>query len=219
MLLVPSALGQAGKTRPPKPDLHAGGAKPSLIPNHEVTTVMLPGFHFTGAQVTVRGACRLEAFQVVSDNEIQMRLEGARSIDDKEDGCFYTVRTPAGSASSYVVVSLTKEEEKEKAAREEAAGRARLDAMIHAAGRKWTLHFADGTTETYTAKPAQGPEPPPFVATDGHSATILVQPDSHVFFMEGRCVRGGRLVNGQVKNGESLPGCPHPGAWTAAVEP
>ena len=42
-----------------KPDLHAGAAQPSLIPNHKTTRVVLPGYHLAGATLTVDGACTL----------------------------------------------------------------------------------------------------------------------------------------------------------------
>jgi hypothetical protein len=203
-----------------KPDLRAGGPSPSEISNHEVTTVKLPGSHLTGATVEAKGACRLASYKVVSATEIQMRLEGARPIDAKEDGCFFTVRTAAGSAGGWLVVSLTPEEEKEKHSREVAASRTKMEAMVHAAGKKWVIRFADGASNTYTAKEPDEPGMPEFQTGDGHTAKIFVQPDGSVVLMEEGCVRRGRLVEGRVKNGDSMTGCEHhPGAWSATVEP
>ena len=36
-----------------KPDLHGGGAQPSLLENHKTTKVVLPGYHLAGATLTV----------------------------------------------------------------------------------------------------------------------------------------------------------------------
>lgn len=209
---------KAPKATQQKPDLHGGGAKPSLIPNHEVTAVTLPGFHFTGAQVHVKGACTLAGYKVISDTEIQMKLKGARTIDDREDGCFFTVSNAAGSATSWVVVDLTDAEEQEKASQEEAAGRAKAQAMANAAGKRWQLRFADGATETYTVQPKDGDALPKFKSSSGILATIVVRPDNSVYLVNGGCVRSGQLVNGQVKNGQSMAGCSHPGSWSATVE-
>jgi hypothetical protein len=172
-----------------------------------------------GAKVETRGACRLAGYKVVSDSEIQMRLEGARAIDDKEDACFFTVRTAAGSAGGWVVVALTPEEEKQKHGREVAASRSKMEAMVRAAGRKWVIRFADGGSNTYTAKEPDEPGMPEFQTGDGRTAKIFVRPDGSVTLLEEGCVRNGKLVEGRVKNGESMAGCVHPGAWSATVEP
>ena len=202
-----------------KPDLRAGGAKPSEIPNHEVTTVTLPGAHLTGAVVEVTGACRLAGYKVVSDAEIQMRLEGTRSIGDKEDGCFFKVRTAAGSDGSWLVVNLTPKEEQEKRERQKTESRAKVDAMARAAGHKWVIRFVDGASDTYTVRASEEPGLPEFETGDGSTVTIVVRPDRSVVLMEGGCVRNGKLVEGRVTNGTSMGGCAHPGSWSATVEP
>lgn len=213
------AFAQPAARRGEKPDLHGGGAKPSLIPNHAVTTVTLPGFHFTGAAVTVRGDCRLAGYKVVSDSEIQMDLEGARAIDDKEDACFFTVATAAGSSTSWIIVDLTPDEQKEKDRRQEAKDRAKAEAIIRAAGHKWTLRFADGTTEVFTAQGFDSTGMPQFASASGETALFVVPPDGRVLMIEGKCVRGGRLVGNRVEKGESQAGCAHPGEWSGTREP
>jgi hypothetical protein len=181
--------------------------------------VTLPGYHLAGGAVEVTGGCRLAGYKVVSDTEIRMRLEGTRSIDDKDDGCFFTVRTAGGSAGGWVAVALTPEEQKEKRNRQQAASRAKVDAMMRAAGRKWVMRFADGASDIYTAKAPENPGMPEFQTVDGRTATIVIRPDRSVFFIEGNCVRSGKLVDVQVRNGESMAGCPPPGPWSGTVEP
>lgn len=215
--MSPAALPQAGARG--KPDLRAGGPKPSQIPNHQITTVTLPGSHLGGAIVEAKGACRLSGYKVVSDTEIQMRLQGTRSIDDKEDGCFFTVRTAAGSADGWVVVELTPAEAQAKEGRQRMESRAKVDAMARAAGRKWVIRFADGASDTYTVRAPENPGLPEFQTGDGRTAKIVVRPDQSVVLVEGGCVRNGRLVEGRVTKGTSMAGCAHPGSWSATVEP
>ena len=52
-----------------KPDLHAGGAQPSLLENHKTTKVVLPGYHLAGATLTVDGACSLVTY-TASESQI-----------------------------------------------------------------------------------------------------------------------------------------------------
>ena len=48
----PGAAQAAGAhSKPPEPNVHGGGAKPSSIPNDATTEVTLPGFHLTGAHL------------------------------------------------------------------------------------------------------------------------------------------------------------------------
>ena len=68
------AMGLSAKV--PKPDLHAGGFDPSEIMNDAITDVTLPGFHFTGAHVDTGHLCTIVSYQVVSDNEIKMKIKG-----------------------------------------------------------------------------------------------------------------------------------------------
>jgi hypothetical protein len=200
-----------------KPDLQAGGPEPSLIPNHQVTVVTLPGLNLSGAKVTVKGVCKMTGYKVVSDTKIQMSLEGARAITDTEDGCFFTVTTPAGSASGWVSVDLSDEEKTQKEAKQKADDRAKGQALTAAAGKKWEVRFADGATETYTAKPGEEGEMPAFVTSGGKPASIVVRANNSAILIEGECMRSGRLLNGQVKDGTSMGNCSHPGSWSATV--
>jgi hypothetical protein len=211
------ALAQgAGKAQ--RPDLHAGGPDPSLIPNHEVTVVTLPGFHLAGAKVAVKGVCKLASYKVASDTQIEMSLEGARSIADKDNGCYFTVTTPAGSAEGWLSVDLTDDEKAQQESKQKADDRAKAQAFVSAAGKKWQLRFADGATETYTAKPQEGEGMPSFTTHDGKPASIIVKPDNSAILIDGQCMRKGHLMNGQVKDGQSMGNCSHSGAWTASVD-
>jgi hypothetical protein len=199
-----------------KPDLHAGGAKPSTIPNHETTLVTLPGFHLAGATVTVTGVCTLKSYKIVSDNQLAMMIEGHRAIADKEDGCFLTVHRGSLSAGTYVVVDLTEAEWDEKHKKENAADQARGEAWVAHLGKQWTFHYANGTSEVFTAQPIEdGSLVPEFKNTSGLSAKILTTNDNTVMMVVDQCMRSGTLVNGQVKNGISQGVCKPDGAWTA----
>jgi hypothetical protein len=70
-----------------------GGAKPSTIPNDAETVVTLSGFHLSGATVAVHGVCKLVSYKVDSDNEIKMKISGARTVADKEYACPMSVKT------------------------------------------------------------------------------------------------------------------------------
>ena len=199
-----------------KPDLHAGGAKPSSLPNHETTLVTLPGFHLAGATVTVTGVCSLKSYKVVSDTQITMMIEGHRAIDEKEDGCFLTVHQGSLSAGTYVIVDLTEAEWNEKHARERAHDQAQGEEYVAQLGKQWILHYANGTSETFTVQPIEdGSLVPEFKSTSGGTAKILTTRDNTVMMVIDQCMRSGTLANGQVKDGTSRGICKPDGAWTA----
>lgn len=206
----------AGQQR--RPNLHGGGAKPSEIPNHETTTVTLPGFHLSGAKVTLDGPCRLASYEVVSDNEIRMQIQGALTIDDAESQCGIHVKTAAGSAATWIVVALTDDEQRQKEAKQVERNRAKAMAMLARSGRRWDIRFADGAADTYNSKGMDPDGMPLFLNRAGQEVKLAVRDDNTVFIIEDRCVRGGTLLDGQVKNGTSMEGCPHPGTWTATVQ-
>jgi len=221
MLLGPwAAFGQAGGSpaKAPKPDLHAGGAKPSSIPNHAVTVVTLPGFHLTGARIITGNTCKVVSYQVVSDSEIKMNIEGTRSVDDKDDTCTLEVRTPAGSASTWIVVELTDAEQQQVKAREQAEGAAKAQAFIAKAGKAWHLTFAGGATETYSSAGADADDMPTFHNAAGNDVKIAVTNDGNVMIIEPGCMRSGKLTGTQVKNGQSQGECAPAGSWTATVD-
>ena len=60
--LVGAALMAGRIAAAQKPDLHGGGAQPSLLENHKTTKVVLPGYHLAGATLTVDGACSLVSY-------------------------------------------------------------------------------------------------------------------------------------------------------------
>ena len=200
-----------------KPDLHAGGAKPSTIPNHETTLVTLPGFHLAGATVTVSGVCNLKSYKVVGDTQITMMIEGNRQIPDKEDGCFLKVSHGAASANTYVVVDLTQTEWDQKNTQDRAADKAKGEAFLARSGKQWTIHYADGSSEIYTVQPADPGQLPDFQTASGATIKIAVTSDNSVMVVAEGCMRSGTLLNGQVKDGKSMGTCKPAGSWTAQV--
>jgi hypothetical protein len=203
-------------SQPPKPapDLHAGGPSPSLIPNHEITEVTLPGLHLTGTTLTVDGACSLQSFQVISDTAIKMKLRGNRTITDKDDGCFLHVHQGTKQASTYVVVDLTEAEQQQQNSQQVAAAKTKADAYMAGLGTQWTLHYADGATEVLTAQPADPGQLPDFTSNLGGTTKVMTA-NGTVMIIAGECVRSGTLIGNQVKDGKVMAGdCKHPGAWT-----
>jgi hypothetical protein len=221
MLLGPWVVfGQAGGSaaKTPKPDLHAGGAKPSTIPNHAVAVVTLPGFHLTGARIITGKTCKVISYQVVSDSEIKMNIEGMRTVDDRDDTCTLEVHTPAGSASTWIVVKLTDAEQQQANAREQAESAAKAQAFIAKAGKAWHLTFASGATETYSSIGADADSMPTFHDAAGNDVKIAVTGDGSVVIVEPGCMRSGKLTGTQVKNGQSQGECAPSGSWTATVD-
>jgi hypothetical protein len=217
LLAAPSLAAHAQAAKPvTAPDLRAGGAKPSTIPNHETTEVTLPGHHLAGTTVTVTGVCTLKSYKVVSDAEIVMQIEGNRPIDSKEDGCFLKVSLGAKHADTYVVVALTEAEESQKNSDEAARDKVKAQAYMSNLGTQWILHYADGVSETFTAQPADPGQLPDYSSTSGTTAKIMISDGTNVTIMADGCILSGTLTGSQVKNGKVYAGtCKHPGAWTA----
>lgn len=212
------APGQAGSSaKGPKPDLHEGPASPSEIPNDVVTVVTLPGMHLTGAQIVTGSICKVVSYQVVSDNEIKMNIKGTRTVDDKEDQCTLEVHTPAGSASTWIVVDLTDAQQQEVNAREKAEDGAKAAAFITKAGKQWRLTFASSATETYSSAGTDADGMPTFHDSAGGDVKIAVLDDGTVMIIGSGCIRSGKLTGAQVKNGESRGECTPAGTWTATV--
>lgn len=203
--------------KPPKPDLHAGGATPSSIPNDATTLVTLPGFHFTGAQIETGDICAVVSYQVVSDNKIEMQIMGKRPVAEKESQCTITVRTAGGAASTWIVVELTEDEQTEADAQERAADAAKAQAFQKRAGTKWLLNFAGGLSETYTSTGVNPDGIPTFQTGSGGEARIAVANDNTVLILEGGCMRAGKLAGDKVSDGQSRGNCAPDGAWTATV--
>ncbi|HWE87445.1 MAG TPA: hypothetical protein VG267_21035 [Terracidiphilus sp.] len=214
VVLAPIAVAQ---TRAPKPDLHAGGIQPTVIPNGQPTEATLPGFHLTGARVETDHLCKVISYKVVSDNEIKMTLQGTRGVDDKEDQCGITVRTSSGSASTWLVVELTPEEAAEQKQRQEAEGQEKAAAFVRRSGKAWRLTFAGGTGVTYTADGGDDDAMPTFRTDGGAAAKIAVSDDNKVMIIEEGCVRSGTLSGTSVKDGQSRGNCTPAGGWTATV--
>ena len=207
----------AQRTKAPKPDLRAGGPSPSEIANDVETEVTLPGFHLTGAHVVTEPLCQLVSYQVVSDNEIRMKLKGTRSVDDKESQCGISVRTSGGSDSTWVVVDLTPDQEQERATHQRQQDQSKAAAFVDRSGKSWLLKFAGGATLTYTASSESADGMPEFQSSTGARAQIAVSNDSKVMIVEGGCMRSGTLTGAEVKNGTSMGDCTPSGNWTATV--
>jgi len=218
-LSISGAAQSSAARRAAKPDLHAGGFKPSSIMNREVTDVTLPGFHFTGARVETEPMCPVVSYEVVSDNEIRMKLRGNRDVDEASGQCGVTIRTAAGSASSWLYVELTDAEKKEQQSHQNAKDLGKYQQFLARTGKSWRVTYSNGTTETYAAMPSDPNAAglPGFRSTSGRAIQVAVGEDNGVTIIDNQCMRGGKLVGAEVKNGQSQGNCSPPGAWTATV--
>lgn len=201
-----------------KPDLHAGGAQPSEIENHETTMVVLPGYHLAGATLTVDGACSLEKY-TVEEKEVVMFLAANRAAKDRDGYCNLHVKNAAGSASTWVIVDLTDEETAQQNSTDRSAEREKAAQFMARSGNEWTLHFAGGASLTYKLKPNADPGVTIFEDDAGNEAKIMVANDATVLIIpsDGGCYRTGKLVGGRVTNGTSGSGCKPGGNWTAEM--
>src|SRR5581483_1747612 len=182
-----------------RPDLHAGGAKPSEIPNHAVTAVLLPGFHLSGAKVRLDGACRMVSYQVPSDNQIAMQIQGTRAVS-AEDTCGIHVTTAHGTANTWIIVDLTPDEEQQRKAAKNDADAAKARAFVARSGTQWDIRYADGATDTFKSSGVSPDSMPLFHDKAGNDVKIAVSQDNSVFMMEGGCMLSGTLRNGQVSD-------------------
>ncbi len=217
IILSTGAFTQSGAGIP-KPDLHAGGAHPSLIPNHVTTEVSLPGFHLSGTTVTVDGVCTLQSYKVVSDNEIRMMIAANRTMEDKDDGCFLHIHQGKTMVGTWIIVDLTEAEQKQKDQNQIRANQAKATSYMANLGKQWSLRYSDGATETFTVQPASPGELPEFTGTSGNTAKIAITNDNKVVIMTDNCMLSGMLAAGQVKNGTSMGNCKHSGTWTAQMK-
>lgn len=206
--------------RPPKPDLHAGGFHPSTIMNRAVTDVTLPGFNLSGAKVESEPMCPVVSYQVISDNEIRMKLRGEREVDEPSGQCTITIHTPGGTVSNWLYVKLTADEEKEHQAHQNAKDWGKVQQLLARTGKSWRITYSDGSTETYISMhtdPNAGI--PSFRSASGKTVQIAVGEDNGVTLIdtEHECMRGGKLVGTDLKDGESMGNCSPPGKWSATV--
>ena len=202
-----------------KPDLHAGGAQPSLIENHKTTKVVLPGNHLAGATLTVDGACSLVSYSA-ADNQIVMQLAANRAVTDHDGYCNLHVKNAAGSSSTWVEVGLAEQEQADQNATDRSVEREKAAEFMARSGSEWTLHFADGGKMTYRLKPgAYEPGVTVFADDEGNKVKIMVANDATVLIVpaEGGCYRTGKLVGGRVTNGTSGGECKPGGNWTAEM--
>lgn len=218
-VLTGVALMMSSMAAAQKPDLHAGGAQPSLLENHKTTKVVLPGNHLAGATLAVDGACSLVSYEA-SENQIAMQLAADRAVTDREGYCNLHVKNAEGSASTWVVVGLTDDEQSQVNATGRAADRQKAVDFMARSGSEWTLHFAEGGKTTYKLKPESGEPGVTIFADDaGHEVKIMVANDATVLIVpsEGGCYRTGKLVDGHVTNGTSGGSCKPSGNWTAEM--
>ena len=198
------------------PDLGTGGASPSTIPNHDTTEVSLLGHSLTGTTVTVSGVCALQSFQVVSDTEIRVKLTASRTPDDKDGNCAALVHQGATQATANITVNLTDSEQRQFEARQAAAAKAKADQYAATLGTRWTLHYADGKSETLTIQPAEPGEVPDFASNRGGTAKVMINGGNKVMIIANECILSGTITDNKVDDGKVMAGtCPHPGAWTA----
>ena len=217
--LLGAALAMSLVAAAQKPDLHTGGAKPSLLENHKTTKVVLPGYHVDGATLTVDGACSLVSYEAGA-NEIVMSLAADRALTDREGYCNLHVKNAAGEASTWVMVGFTDDEQTQVDAAGRAADKEKATRFMARSGSEWTLHFAEGGKATYRLKPGEGEPGVTLFADDhGHEVKIMVANDATVLIVpsEGGCYRTGKLVDGRVTNGTSGGDCKPGGNWTAEM--
>lgn len=215
----PGAAQAAGAhSKPPEPNVHGGGAKPSSIPNDATTEVTLPGFHLTGAHLESGSICKIVSYQVVSDNLIKMMVKGVETVEDKDDTCTLTVRTPGGSASTWIVVELTQAQQQEQAERQKTEGMAKAQAFWMRTGKVWRLHFANGANVTYTTTGHNGDDAPTFQSSTGSTVKIMVSDSNDATIIESGCIRTGKVVGAEVKTGQSMGQCTPAGSWSATLE-
>jgi hypothetical protein len=217
--LASAALMLGGGAAAQKPDLHAGGAQPSLLENHKTTKVVLPGSHLAAATLTVDGACSLESYDA-SENQIVMTLAANRAMTDRDGYCNLHVKNAVGSASTWVEVGLTDEEQAQVSSTDKSVERERSAEFMARSGSEWTLHFAEGGKATYKLKPETGEPGVTIFADDaGHEVKIMVATDATVLIVPsgGGCYRTGKLVDGRVTNGTSGGECRPGGNWTAEM--
>ena len=201
-----------------KPDLHGGGAQPSLLENHKTTKVVLPGYHLAGVTLTVDGACSLVSYDA-SENQIVMEVTAERPLTDRDGYCNLHVKNAAGSASTWVEVGLTEDEQAQMNSTDRSAEREKAAEVMARSGSEWTLHFADGGTMTYKLKPTADAGVTVFADDAGNEAKIMVANDATVLIVPsgGGCYRTGKLVGGRVTNGTSGGSCKPGGSWTAEM--
>jgi hypothetical protein len=202
-----------------KPDLHAGGATPSLLENHKTTKVVLPGYHLAGATLAVDGACSLVSYNA-AENQIVMQVAAERAVTDHDGYCNLHVKNSVGEASTSVVVGLTDEEQAQAEAADRAGDREKTAQFMARSGSEWTLHFAEGGKATYKLKPETSEPGVTIFADDhGHEVKIMVANNATVLIVpsEGGCYRTGKLVDGRVANGTSGGECKPGGNWTAEM--
>ena len=213
------ALMMSGVAAAQKPDLHAGGAQPSLLENHKTAKVVLPGYHLVGATLTVDGACSLVSYDA-SENQIVMALAAERAVTDHEGYCNLHVKNAVGEASTWVVVGFTDDEQAQVDAAGRAADREKSRQFMARSGSEWTLHFTEGGKATYKLKPEAGePGVTIFADDEGNKVKIMVANDATVLIVpsEGGCYRAGKLIDGRVTNGTSGGECKPGGNWTAEM--
>lgn len=200
-----------------KPDLQAGGANPSDIPNHMTTKVTLPGFNLADAKLTVDGACTL-AFYTDSANQIVMMINAERAVTDRDGFCNIHVKNGYGSADAWIGVSLTSEEKAQIDAADREADRQKHESFVTRSGTQWVLRFQSGSTVTYTMKPSADPGLPTFADAKGHEVKIAVSNDGKVTILGAQCWRTGTLSNNRVSDGTTKGSCSPPGPWTATMQ-
>ncbi len=127
------------------------------------------------------------------------------------------MRTAAGSASTWVVVDLTPDQEEQRKAHEHSENEAKAAAFVGRSGKSWLLKFANGSTVTYTSTGVDPDGMPEFQFGSGGTARIAVANDNKVMVLEGSCIRSGTLTGSQVKDGTSMGECTPAGNWTGTV--
>lgn len=180
------------------------------------TTVRKDGVRLGNSTITADGACKLVSY-TTSENVVTMVFEGTRAVG-AEEYCNYHVKNRFGTASSWIVVNYTEDEEKQVAAAKEKAGEAKAAEMVTHAGKEWTVHYAGGPTVTYTYVSSPEPGVALFKSADGYEIQVMVG-DGGITLLrdDNNCMRFGKLENGRVTDGTAQGKCTPAGKWTAEM--
>jgi hypothetical protein len=149
-----------------------------------------------------------------------MTLAANRAMTDRDGYCNLHVKNAVGSASTWVEVGLTDEEQAQVSSTDKSVEREKSAEFMARSGSEWTLHFAEGGKAIYKLKPETGEPGVTIFADDaGHEVKIMVATDATVLIVPsgGGCYRTGKLVGGRVTNGTSGGECRPSGNWTAEM--
>lgn len=200
-----------------KPEFELFSIKPQYLTNHTTTTVHWTGTHFAGVQLTWRGACKVLSY-TSTETEIVMQIQSERPLDDQFGYCNLYQRNRFGSNDDWVMVNFTDADQQRIKEANTARELSQMKDEMARAGTKWTIHFADGTSDVFRAGKPDVYNKVQFTDSRGQAVTIIVMEDKDkdvLLEFPNECNRVGHLVNGRVTDGKSYLSCAASGAWSA----